>query len=117
MSDEEFVRENWNLVHRCDGSYLCYPKDRILVQDGHGLWLEFKAWSAAAAFTRDRLEEKWQLEEEIEWTKKQKSYSSPSRELETAREIYAAPRRILTRLNRDLAALKTGMKPSTAQGR
>lgn len=104
MSDEEFVRENWNLVHRCDGSYLCKPKGRILVQDGHGLWLEFKAWSAAAAFTRDRLEEIRQLEEEI---------ALVSKDCDGCNQC-PAWNRILTRLNRDLAALKTGMKPTTA---
>ena len=60
-----FVREHWDLVHHCDGSYRAYPRGTVLIQMVHGEWLDFASWAAAAEFTEQRLEEIRQVEEEI----------------------------------------------------
>ncbi len=65
--NEKLVRETWQLVHRCDGSYWYYPEGTVLIQPQNHKWLEFPDWQAAAEFTRERLEEVRQVEREIEW--------------------------------------------------
>ena len=60
-----FVREHWDSVHHCDGSYRAYPRGTVLIQMVHGEWLDFASWAAAAEFTEQRLEEIRQVEEEI----------------------------------------------------
>lgn len=56
-ADERFVRETWVLVAHCDGSYRDYPRGTVLLQDVNNHWFDFKTWSAAAEFTRERLEQ------------------------------------------------------------
>lgn len=52
--NEKYVRERWELVHRCDGSYRHYVRGTVLVQDTHGHWLDFESWDFAYAFTIER---------------------------------------------------------------
>lgn len=65
MNDEEFVRSVWKLTAQCDGSYRSYPRGTVLVQEVRDHWVDFESWPAAAEFTRNRLEEIRQVEEEI----------------------------------------------------
>ena len=65
MNAEEKVRAAFELVHRCDGSYRGYPRNTVLIQVVHGHWLDFRSWSAAAAFTDARLAEIAEISEEI----------------------------------------------------
>jgi hypothetical protein len=99
--DEKFVREHWGLVARCDGSYRDYPKGTILVQDVNHHWFNFGFWSAAAEFTRERLEQVRQVEEEIAWLTDGMAVSGDEEPIGD---------RILARLKEALAALKKGMK-------
>jgi hypothetical protein len=99
MTDEEFVRANWENVHRCDGSYI------LISKGGHRNFADFPGWQAAAQFTRDRLEAIRQIEEEIEWLRGMCAWREHG--------IYG-PRydRILAREQAALADLKRGMKAS-----
>jgi len=65
-ADEKEVRDSWELVHRCDGSYRDYPEGTILVLYATGKWWDFPSWSAAAAFTRERKEQIRLVKREIE---------------------------------------------------
>ena len=60
-----FVREHWDSVHHCDGSYRAYPRGTVLIQMVHGEWLDFASWAAAAEFTEQRLKDVRQVELEI----------------------------------------------------
>ncbi len=66
IKNHEFVNAHWELVHCCDGSYRSYPRGTILVQDVNSHWFNFDSWSAAAEFTRERLEQLRQVEEELQ---------------------------------------------------
>ena len=101
-ANEEMVRAAWELTHRCDGSYRGYPRGVVLLQDKHGHWLDFTSWAAAAEFTRERQEEIRQLREEIFY-----SNCGPN----------AIPvcKRILARLEAELAKLRQGMKSAQEQ--
>ena len=117
-ADEKFVREHWDLVHRCDGSYRGYPCNTVLVQDMNGHWFDFDSWSAAAEFTRNRLEEIRQVDEEIRllkgYNKSNKSCSENSfselRSREQHTTSFITVGRTIVRLQAALAELKRGMK-------
>jgi hypothetical protein len=75
MANEQFVREHWSepwLADSHDGKHygivLATASLAVWSKDRSG-WAEFgtpeQAWSAAAAFTRERLEQIRQVEEEI----------------------------------------------------
>jgi len=104
--DEKEVRDSWEFVHRCDGSYRDYPKGTILILQGvPGKWWDFPSCAAAAAFTRERKEQIRQVEEEIAYTE---------REAEVGELIGAdwtpITKRILVREQAALAELRKGMR-------
>jgi hypothetical protein len=66
-ANERLVRDTWERVLVCDGSYRHYAKGTILINWANHCFYEFNEWSAAAEFTRARLEQIRQVEEEIEW--------------------------------------------------
>jgi len=111
MSDEEYVLAKWDRVEECprtDGTHLTW---RISL-GGWGFtkasipdnWARSKAeaWSAAAEFTRDRLEQIRQVREEI---------AMLAGKLLLEDKDMAAMRRVLDRENAELAKLTAGMKP------
>jgi len=59
-SDEEFVREHWERVHTGAAALHLSDYCASIVVNAE----EFPDWSAAAAFTRERLEQIRQVEEE-----------------------------------------------------
>jgi len=102
MTDEEYVRSKWRN---------CATK-----RDEHNRWLMFtnnamyravfadsleKLWAAAAEFTRERLEQIRQLEEEIAWL---------SDGIDVTGDDEPIGERILAREQAALADLKRGMK-------
>ena len=95
--NERYVRDRWNLVHRCDGSYRGYLGGVVLIQDTHGL-LHFETWAAARAFTEARLEQIRQVEEEIAYVRRWHRGPHP---------VWT---RILAREQATLAELRIGMK-------
>lgn len=120
MSDEEFVRSHWHQVgtYTSSDGYIfirLWPGDKCweitwLYPDG--------AWCAAASFTHDRLEEIRKLEEEILFIQVAIDHLYESCGDKSC-GCEDPLRRTIIRLNRELATLRTGMKPSptTAQGR
>lgn len=113
MTDEEFVRANWVEVYN-DG----YSVRLILPE---ALWIEapkfsgaLSRWSAAAAFTTERLEEIRQLREEIALVADWKDGTlGMGRESTIERCRWA---RILIRLETTLADLKRGMREQEGSG-
>jgi hypothetical protein len=108
MSDEEFVRSVWRKVHvtkqRNHRPYWVHSTTTYLGNGPFGT--ESEMWSAAAAFTRERLESVRQVEEEIEWIQDCIDMSGivhPERGI-------PEQRRILARLESIRADLKRGMK-------
>jgi hypothetical protein len=67
-------------------------------------------WERDDALYVKRQQEIAKLREDIAWTQKKMEGCAPESELETAREVYAAPRRVLTRLQSALAEAQKGMK-------
>jgi hypothetical protein len=118
-ANEQFVREKWNLVHCCDGSYRNYRRGTILIQDTPGHWLDFQGWIPAAEFTRQREEDIRQVEEEIAEIRKdfevfaaddlQRIKGDP---LNPETAIYG---RVLAREQELLATLKRGLRASFDQ--
>lgn len=105
--DEKFVREHWDWVHCCDGSYQGYPRGTILTQSAPGGAKdrkEFSLWSAAAAFTRDRLERIREVEEEIMFT------GAELVDCQGMKDLEVIIKRILARETAALIELKRGMK-------
>ena len=102
--NEKYVRDHWDLVHRCDGSYRSYPRGTVLVQDVNGHWSDFDSWENAAQFTRDRLEEIRQVEDEITWIEDDVWAYSERWDMGKAYE------RIVSRLQSVLEDSKRGMK-------
>lgn len=120
MSDEEFVRQNWiDMEH---GS--------VKGQSGFYIWAgptlsriaekatASKAWAAAAEFTRERLEQIRQIEEEIEYLNTQIAVSD-YRLKQNLNDPYAAAwwskragveKSILAREQDALTELKRGMR-------
>ena len=64
-ADEEYVRARWERVIVCDGSYRHYAKGTILLNWSNHQFYEFKDFSAARAFTKQREREIAEVEEEI----------------------------------------------------
>jgi len=123
MDDKQAVKAKWILTHHCDGSYRDYPRGTVLIQDEDRHWLNFDSWAAAAEFTRNRLEEIRQVEEEISLVDRQivggvsiVISSIPEDEEEDAQarreETICNSRwcRILAREQAALAELKRGMR-------
>lgn len=120
MSDEEYVRSEWKLVHCRDDSRQSYPRGRVWVQDVDVHWSDFASWAEAAEFTHERKEEIRQLQREIEKQKHRVnscfavvkdliSYEAfVSAKVQT--ELLCVEARILARLEPALAELKKGMK-------
>jgi len=104
--DEKFVREHfdgvWLRGARKSGCWVQWGEASL----GRLVFSEAEAWSAAAAFTRQRLEEIRQVEEEIE------NIRSSSEGLQENGEYYRMRvfDRILAREQAALAELKRGMK-------
>jgi hypothetical protein len=119
-ANEQFVREKWDLVHQCDGSYRDYPRGTVLIQDGHGHWLDFDSWAAAAEFTRERLEKIRQVEEEIGLVReKYQECFEVGKELAFGTKTRAKMneecliwQRVIAAEEERLATLKRGMKAS-----
>jgi hypothetical protein len=79
-----------------------------LIQDIHSHWLDFDSWTAAAEFTRQRLEEIRQVEEEIAILNEGLSVITLPQD-----EKYAMPlTRIVAREQELLATLKRGLRAS-----
>lgn len=103
MSDaENKVNSVWERVIVCDGSYRHYKKGTVLLNWANHCFYEFDSWSAALAFTEQRLREIAEVEEEITL-------------LERWRTISGATKRILAREQAHLAELKRGMKAEATQ--
>lgn len=110
--NERLVRENWEAINDArskDGA-------SVILFDalGNHLFSGFDCWSAAADFTRARIEEGRQIEEEIKLVHHQFSYHHNRSLLYTncvviAREA-ARWGRIYTRLQQALADASRGMK-------
>jgi hypothetical protein len=107
--DEQFVREMW--VDCCveDHSTCCGPFEpiRVRMTDSMSRWAATaeQAWSAAAVFTRERLEQIRQVEEEIEWLNSNEcAIHTQLRRKEKLRL------RILAREQAALTELKKGMR-------
>lgn len=100
--DEKFVRESWERVLVCDGSYRHYVKGTILINWANHQFYEFGPgdWSAARAFTEERLEQIRQIEEEIHLIEGWRFTV----------EGHPAAKRILARLTEQRDALKKGMR-------
>jgi hypothetical protein len=105
VTDEAFVKANWELWHRCDGSYRDYPKDTILLQRTNGRWNDFPTWAAAGEFTRERLEHI----EMAQWCVAVLESHLAELDGDSRRAAYVA---ILEREKSALADLKQGMKPT-----
>lgn len=104
--NEQYVRSVWGLVHQCDGSYRHYSRGTVLVQTTHGQWIDFPTWSHAADFTRQRLEEVRQLQEEIASV----NYHIGFMIVTSGPMSYPASwDRIVVRLNKELQMLTRGM--------
>jgi len=110
QGDEQFVREHWELVHRCDGSYRHYQKGAVLLQEERNHWSEFESWAAARAFTEARLEEIRQVEEEIILLRSMVILLTSEPTDQTA-PIY---KRTIVRLSSIRAELKRGLKEKPA---
>lgn len=111
QTDEEFVRGVWEKVQRHDQRHMHQSPNEwhgyVIVDTGIsevmiGSGTRKEAWLAAAEFTRDRLEDVQELREEM-------------REVEFISGPFSGERgeswkRILARLNAELARLTAGMK-------
>jgi hypothetical protein len=111
-ADKEFVLAHWG-----EGLDADYTDDHqfFFIAD---IGVNFDSWSSAAEFTRNRLEEIRQVEEEIRllegYNKSNKSCSENSFAELRSREQHATSfitvRRTIVRLHAALAELKKGMK-------
>ena len=107
MTDNErYVRDAWELVAHCDGSYRDYPRGTIIVQDVNNHWFDFPSWEAARTFTEAHAEKIRQVREEIFVARDRAVFLSNWKDLEQA-TIYA---RVISRLQAVLDDLKRGMK-------
>ena len=105
-ANEEYVRQRWELVHICDGSYRDYPRGTILLQCERGSWLNFPSMQAAYDFTLQREEQIRLVEEEIQLLSE---FQEGLRVNSSHRPIVL--QRILARLEAALDELRKGMKP------
>ena len=118
--DEEFVRSVWKTVTESEyDPHEGYTIPQTRVDFGHHHYTEIKAadaWSAAAEFTRERLEQIRKVEEEIAYLTPQRD---SMRKRNSCEAIEAQPAwfqawdildRILAREQAALAELKRGMK-------
>jgi hypothetical protein len=64
-ADEQYVRERWENVIVCDGSYRHYAKGTILLNWANHQFYDFKDFSAAKAFTVEHERKIAEVEEEI----------------------------------------------------
>jgi hypothetical protein len=110
MSDEEYVRGVWEEANAGDdaagvlaGPYWVCIYDRKRWFYGH---TEADAWSAAAEFTRNRLEQIKQVEEEIRLLQSMVILLR-SEPMDATAPVY---RRTIARLEAALAELRKGMK-------
>jgi len=111
-ADKEFVLEHWD--NGLDADYTDDHQFFFIADIG----VNFDSWSSAAEFTRKRLEEIRQVEEEIRllegYNKSNKSCSENSFAELRSREQHATSfitvRRTIVRLHAALAELKKGMK-------
>jgi hypothetical protein len=127
MTDEQFVREHWERIDAHDWVNHINGDTGFLIaiepscEDGSiGIGMEFheeakpksQAWSAAAEFTRDRLEEIRQLEEEIAMVRGDRDDMLRHINFHELEWIVECARwsRILARLESALEDLKKGMK-------
>jgi hypothetical protein len=108
---EREVREVWELVHCCDGSYRGYPRGTVLLQDVNGHWFDFETWQAALDFTNQRKREIAEIDEQIAQMKSDRDLSEGP-----VIRIYVG---ILLRLQSIRAELTKGMsaQPSGEEGR
>ena len=94
-TDEQFVREHWNLAYLSD-------------------WFEYDSWAEARAFTEARLEEIRQVEEEIAFLEHSTSCERErfpySLRVFPAEKRFVSYSRILARERAALADLRKGMK-------
>jgi hypothetical protein len=104
MTDEQFVREQWESVNWGASNLSRTQYGVIVYDDKDGIAFASKtqaeAWSAAAAFTRERLEQIRQVEEEIETLQS----------LQVPLHKIAPLLRCGNRAEKALADLKRGMK-------
>lgn len=110
ITNRELVERHWEHTHVCDGSYRSLPSGTVLIMCGtshHG----FDDWSAAAAFTRERLEEIRQLEREIEVVEGARDVCGMWKGTTAYVRQHCTWSRILSRLQSALAELKKGMRP------
>ena len=111
-ADKEFVLAHWG--EGLDEDYTDDHQFFFIADSG----VNFDSWSSAAEFTRDRLEEIRQVEEEIRllegYNKSNKSCSENSFAELRSREQHATSfitvKRIIARLQAALKELKKGMK-------
>ena len=121
MTDEEYVRSVWSDVWSflCAAGtwYVCDANEELEVWEP----TEAEAWSAAAAFTRERQEEIRQLEREIEffreWTDDAAKYfitvaavGWDGDDMANIVRDKATKSRTLPRLQRELDNLQAGMR-------
>lgn len=111
--NERLVRETWERVHVCDGSYRSYDGSyrsydhgTVLINYANHCFYDFPDFDAAADFTRTRIEEVRQLKEEMRLLESMIILlrAEPG---DTTAPIY---KRTLTRLTTELAKLTQGMK-------
>lgn len=103
MDDEAYVRQRWEHVHKCDGSYRDYPRGTFLLQEVRGEWRDFPTLSAAKAFTVER-------ERQIAFREAEIDLVCETR-LEGKGIDHSRWTRILELLQAALAELRRGMKP------
>jgi hypothetical protein len=121
MDDEQYVRSKWKRVEYREsgltpaGPYYVtisggdHPTAGSLIFMNHGISKE-AVFVAARAFTEEREKQIAEVEKEIAWLIKEKRGQHPEFETQTARELYATPRRIFAREQAALNELKRGMK-------
>lgn len=128
MSDEEFVRQHWVRAEDCPHDVNGSPKGVSISLGGQGFTRACvpdpyarsfsEAWTAAAEFTRDRLEQIRQIEEEIEYLNTQIAVSD-YRLKQNLNDPYdaawwskraGAEKRILSHEQDALTELKRGMR-------
>jgi len=119
-ADEQYVRENWELVAFYSGegddndeefdSYEVRVAGRA--ENALPFWDRSadKVWSAAAAYTRARREEIRRVEEEIAWMKLSSSRWHGHLSFVTEEMLESPKKRIIVSLESVLASLKRGLK-------
>lgn len=107
MTDEEYIRANW----QPNSKVPCGPNTVIVLGDPYWIGprrceIDAESWATAAHLTRERKRQIDKIKEEIEYMKRKTKID----------DAFFAPKRILARLNRDMEILQRGMKPNATPG-